>query len=376
MKKKKKNNKPLIILIIGLLISGSIIFYSIDKIDDYKEFLIEYKENFEKNQTLEKESCETKIAATEKEIETIENGIETIESEITSLERQRTDVFLNGGFSDKYYAVEDQITAKRKNISAKREEITNKKKEITKLNSTIRKIESNSGEYKYERPKVEGINPYVILVVGIVIAVFTLFISGISLLFKNVMGEKSYSEYDEIDEGILSEIDVKDGKLLKKELFGKLEALLLASAKDDYDTVRKLCTKNMARSYTDEMKLLEKHKQKLVVKDVENVGSKIVDVRKGQHNIIVTIVQKIKLYDYTKDTLNKIVNGNDKKKQTQAFKLVFVKDYVKDHSVNKCYNCGASIKDSTKVACDYCGTVFDNSNYDWYLESKIVISED
>lgn len=89
------------------------------------------------------------------------------------------------------------------------------------------------------------------------------------------------------------------------------------------------------------------------------------------------VVQKIKLYNYTKNvTTNEIVTGDDKNKAEQAFKLVFVKDFVPGHNVKKCPNCGANIKDATKVACDYCGTVFDNSNYDWYLESKVIISED
>ena len=68
-------------------------------------------------------------------------------------------------------------------------------------------------------------------------------------------------------------------------------------------------------------------------------------------------------------------NGDDKKKTEHAFKMVFVKDYVTGHSVKQCPNCGASVKDETRVDCQYCGTVFDNSNYDWYLESKVKISE-
>ena len=376
MKKRKKNNKPIIILIIGLLISGCLIFYSVDKIKDYRNFLVEHKESFEKKKLEEKEKCEADILAVEKTIETIENEIESLEKEITSLQRQKTDEFLNSrGFSDRYYELEDQISAKRKEISNKEDDIFNNNKKITELNSTIWEIESDYGDYRYQRPRLEKINPYVILAFGILGMIITFFASGISLLIKKTISEKSYSEYDEIDEGVLSEIDVKDGKLLKKELFGKLEKLLLASAKSDYDTIRKLCTKNMAKSYTDELDLLKKHNQKLIIKDLENIDSKIVGVRKNQHNVMITIVQKIKLYDYAKDNKNVVVSGNDKKRQTQAFKLVFVKDYVKNHSVKKCYNCGAHIKDATKVACDYCGTVFDNNNYDWYLESKVIISE-
>lgn len=377
MKKRKKNNKPLIILFLGLLVSGSIIYYSVSKINDYNDFLREHFETFEKNKEDEKKKCDEQISVIETSISTIESEIEAIEKEITSLQRQQTDEFMNSmGFSDRYYALEDQMTAKRKEISKKQDEIRSKEKEITDLNSTIWEIENDFGDYRYSKPVQGEFYPYFILILGILVAVITFFASGISLLMKKVNGEKSYSEYSEIDEGVLSEIDIKDGKLLKKELFSKLEQLLLASSKADYDTIRNLCTKNMARSYVDELELLKKHKQKLVIKGVENVSSKIVNVRKGTHNTIITIVQKIKLYDYTKDINDKVINGNDKKKQTQAFKLVFVKDFIRESSIKKCYNCGANIKKSSSVKCDYCGTVFDNNNYDWYLESKVIISED
>lgn len=377
MKKRKKNNKPIIILIVGLLLSGLLIYYSVNKMDENKVFLKEDKEIFEKNKVSEKEKCEEKIKTTEQEIETIEQEIETIEKEITTLERQQRDEFMNArGFSDRYYALSDEITSKRNDISDKQSDIFNKQKDIMELNSTIRKIESGIGDYQYKQTNIEGINPYLTLVLGIVAVIITLIVAGVSLLLKNIMGEKSYSEYNEIYDGILSEVDIKDGKLLKEELYSKLESLLIASASGDYDTVRKLCTKNMARSYTDEIDLLKKHNQKLVIKDIENVSSKIISATKGQNNVKITIVQKIKLYDYTEDINGKVISGSDRKKQTQAFKLGFVKDSVKSDCVKKCYNCGAIVKDFTSVKCDYCGTVFDTGNYDWYLESKLVINED
>lgn len=377
MKKRKKNNKPLIILIIGLLLSGVLICYSINRMNENKIFLEEDSEEFEKNKENDKDKCEKEIEALQQEITAIEQEIDNTEKEITSLEQQQTDEFMNArGFSDKYYAISSDINNKQNEVSAKRVDVFNKKVNIETLNSTIKKIELGLGNYQYKQPDIEGVSPYFTLVLGIIIVIITLFAFGISLLLKNVMGEKSYSEYNEIDQGVLSEVDVKDGKLLKKELYTKLESLLIASANRDYDAVRKLCTKNMARSYIDEIDLLKKHNQKLVIKDIENVSSKIISATKGQNNIKITIVQKIKLYDYTEDINGKVISGSDSKKQTQAFKLVFVKDSVKSGCVKKCYNCGAIVKDSASVKCDYCGTVFDTSNYDWYLESKLVINED
>lgn len=378
MKKRKKNNKPLIILVVGLLVFGSLLGVGFYKLSEHKKFLVEDKKEFEKKIVEEKISCNEKIAQAKKDIEKYELDIDKIDREVTLLQRQKTDEFMNStGFSKKYYELEDKITAKRKEQTKIRSEISNKRSEITKLENTIWKIDNEWDSYRYKNPGFQKGNPLLFFSLGSLGLVATFISAGCSLLVKKVSSEKSYSEHNEIDEGVLSEIDVNEGMLIKKELFEKTKQLLLASSKDDKDTIRKLCTKNMAKSYIDEIELLKKHKQKLVIKDIENVDSKIVDVDKDQYNTVIVLVQKVKMYDYTKDvTTNEIIDGNDKKKQEKAFKLVFVKDFGKGHNVKKCPNCGANIKDASKVACDYCGTLFDDSNYDWYLASKVIISED
>lgn len=378
MKKRKKNNKPLIILVVGLLVFGSLLGVGFYKLSEHKKFLVEDKKEFDKKIVEEKISCNEKIAQAKKDIEKYELDIEKIDREVTLLQRQKTDEFMNStGFSKKYYELEDKITAKRKEQTKIRSEISNKRSEITKLENTIWKIDNEWDSYRYKNPGFQKGNPLLFFSLGSLGLVVTFISAGCSLLVKKVSSEKSYSEHNEIDEGVLSEIDVNEGMLIKKELFEKTKQLLLASSKDDKDTIRKLCTKNMAKSYIDEIELLKKHKQKLVIKDIENVDSKIVDVDKDQYNTVIVLVQKVKMYDYTKDvTTNEIIDGNDKKKQEKAFKLVFVKDFGKGHNVKKCPNCGANIKDASKVACDYCGTLFDDSNYDWYLASKVIISED
>ena len=378
MKKRKKNNKPLIILVVGLLVFGSLLGVGFYKLSEHKKFLVEDKKEFDKKIVEEKISCNEKIAQAKKDIEKYELDIDKIDREVTLLQRQKTDEFMNStGFSKKYYELEDKITAKRKEQTKIRSEISNKRSEITKLENTIWKIDNEWDSYRYKNPGFQKGNPLLFFSLGSLGLVATFISAGCSLLVKKVSSEKSYSEHNEIDEGVLSEIDVNEGMLIKKEIIKKTKQLLLASSKDDKDTIRKLCTKNMAKSYIDEIELLKKHKQKLVIKDIENVDSKIVDVDKDQYNTVIVLVQKVKMYDYTKDvTTNEIIDGNDKKKQEKAFKLVFVKDFGKGHNVKKCPNCGANIKDASKVACDYCGTLFDDSNYDWYLASKVIISED
>ena len=77
---------------------------------------------------------------------------------------------------------------------------------------------------------------------------------------------------------------------------------------------------------------------------------------------------------YTLEQLKEFESKEREKNKNETENKKIDNDIYAD--VYECPNCGANIKDATKVACDYCGTVFDNSNYDWYLESKVIISED
>lgn len=384
MKKVKKNNKPLIILIVGFLIFGSLIGFSFYKSNQEKAFLIEDKAKFEKSIEKEKKDNEGNIASTKakiesikKEIAVVETEIDGLEKEITNLGRQKTDEFMNSrGFSDRYYALEDQINAKRKEISKKGDTILSKQREITTLESNIWKYEHKSFEKKYVPSKINGVPASLLLTLGIIGCVVTCFVALISKAIKVIGGTRGYSDYKEIDEVALSMININDGKTLTKEFNRKLETLLKASSEEDFDKIKKLCTKNMAKSYIDEINLLKKHNRKLVIKDVKVEESKIINAFTDCNRVMISVVSKVKLIQYSKDlTTNEIISGNEKEKQTQVFKLIFVKDFIEGHNITKCPNCGAQVKDGTKGSCDYCGTVFDNKNYDWYLEHKVYISE-
>ena len=378
MKKVKKNNKPLITLLVGLLISGLLIGFSVYSFVSYNKYAeksyVEFLETKEKNL----KDCEESIKSKNQEITNKEAEIDAIEREITLLQREKSEEFMNSrGWSDRYYELEDKITDKRKEQTKKRSEITTLRREVTNLESMKVEIEKEYGDYRYEKPIFRGITPFVPLGLGIFGIIITFIASATQKAIKEATRDLSYSEFEEVDEAKLSGIDVNDGVVLKKELSEKVESLLLASSSGDYDTIRKLCTKNMAKSYIDEVELLKKHNKKLFIKDIEFVGSKISNVFKNQNVTKVSFVVKVKMFNYTKSlSTNEIVLGDSKKKMVQAFRLTFVKEFLRGHNVKKCPNCGANVKESSRVDCQYCGTVFDNSNYDWYLESKVIINEE
>lgn len=356
MKFLKKNYKALIIIIILFGFGIGMLYCKNNAEDKYIKQIEEAREEYNKEEVKFNSAKDAAIAKYNDEID-------KIESELIKLKADNNRIFFAEGLSENYYA--------------SRKEIDEKEKRVRELNSKIWDIEHNPYSV-FEEPDYDGVSPLLYqtlailsFVFGGIITIFMIIVNAFNKAFS-----VSYKSSVEVSEAVLSNCDIKNGNVLKKELFEKLDKLLVASTKADYKTIKSLCTPNMAKNYIDEVELLKKHKQIQIIKGVENVDSKIVRITKNHNNTTVTLLQKVELFDYIEDSTGKIISGNKKKKVEKAYKLVFVKDNVSGKVKGKCPNCGANMKDLTATECEYCGTVIDDKKYDWYLVSKVLIDID
>ena len=112
--KKKIKTIALVILIVGVLIGGSLIVTGLVKQGQTNsEYSEESKNNKKEQLENEKQKLTQELDAEKQNLltskTTLENKIKPVEDEIKKLEREKTDVFMNGGFSDRYYEIEDKI---------------------------------------------------------------------------------------------------------------------------------------------------------------------------------------------------------------------------------------------------------------------------
>ena len=112
--KKKIKTIALVILIVGVLIGGSLIVTGLVKQGQTNsEYSEESKNNKKEQLEKEKQKLTQELDAEKLNLltskTTLENKIKPVEDEIKKLEREKTDVFMNGGFSDRYYEIEDKI---------------------------------------------------------------------------------------------------------------------------------------------------------------------------------------------------------------------------------------------------------------------------
>ena len=116
--KKKIKTIALIILVVGILIGGSLIATGLMKQGKVNsQYSEENKITISQQLETEKQSLINKKAE-------LEAKIEPVETQIKKLEREKTDVFMNGGFSDRYYEIEDEIEELQKSIATDKKSIS------------------------------------------------------------------------------------------------------------------------------------------------------------------------------------------------------------------------------------------------------------
>lgn len=77
--------------------------------------------------------------------------------------------------------------------------------------------------------------------------------------------------------------------------------------------------------------------------------------------------------DYIIDANGNPVRGNKDKKVTYEYLMIFTRSL--SSKPNKCPNCGAPLEDVNSNTCLYCRSTLINTNYDWVLSKKQVLSQ-
>lgn len=116
--KKKIKTIALVILVVGILIGGCLIATGLMKQGKVNsKYSEESKETISQQLETEKQSLVSKKAE-------LEAKIEPVETQVKKLEREQTNVFKYGGFSDRYYEIEDEIEELEKSITTDKNSIS------------------------------------------------------------------------------------------------------------------------------------------------------------------------------------------------------------------------------------------------------------
>ena len=100
--------------------------------------------------------------------------------------------------------------------------------------------------------------------------------------------------------------------------------------------------------------------------------SRIVDIEVNNDVYIIKVYLQSRYMDYIINLSNgTLVSGNNKSRIQVDYNLVFTKksNALKQGIIRKCPGCGAPVNVNTSGICEYCGSKYNQEDYDWVLTS-------
>ena len=105
--------------------------------------------------------------------------------------------------------------------------------------------------------------------------------------------------------------------------------------------------------------------------------SSISSIEVNDNVYIIKVYLQSRYMDYIINLSNgSLVSGNDSSRIQVNYELTFTKKMsAKEQGiVRKCPSCGAPLSVNTSGKCDYCGSIYNQEDYDWVLEKLEVLN--
>ena len=124
------------ILIVGILLGGLLIVIGIVKTNQIK------KQNEEAIKIIEQNNQTRTSSDIQADIDSIQSQIDELELQIKTLNNEKTKIFNEDkGFSDRYYAKDEEITKAQQDLSKLRTQLTNYESELWKVQSGFNNVQ-------------------------------------------------------------------------------------------------------------------------------------------------------------------------------------------------------------------------------------------
>ena len=149
-------------------------------------------------------------------------------------------------------------------------------------------------------------------------------------------------------------------KLLSSIMFDRLEEVDHFISDEVYESTKKIIEENNQLG-------IRKIYDELNIKDCR-ISSIRID--KNIHHIHVCLEARYMEY-FTRIDNGEYISGNNQSRTTTTYILRFIKDAntKEQEEARACPTCGANLSVNTSGKCKYCGTIYNQEDYDWILES-------
>ncbi len=183
------------------------------------------------------------------------------------------------------------------------------------------------------------------------------------------MKEKYKKEINMLNELIKLDNTFSESKFKTKidNIFVMLHISLMTN---NLDRVKHFINDKVYKEFNERLNNLNNHNQIQMFDELNVKSTEIQNVEITDKNFIITVKLISRYMDYiiNKDT-KKLISGNNNCRVEKINILTFTKirDFKIQSSIRKCPACGANMNINSTGKCDYCGTIYNNEDYDWVL---------
>lgn len=139
---------------------------------------------------------------------------------------------------------------------------------------------------------------------------------------------------------------------------------------NNLERVKHFVSENVFNQFKEKLDTLNQNNQIQMFDELNVKSTTIQNVEITDENFIINVKLTSRYMDYIIDkTTKKLINGNNSSRVQKENYLTLKKrrDFKTQGSVRKCPSCGANMDINNTGKCKYCGTIYNNSDYDWIL---------
>jgi len=128
--------------------------------------------------------------------------------------------------------------------------------------------------------------------------------------------------------------------------------------------------------YKTQLETLKLKHQKNIMKDIEYVDCKVIDIKKAKGVISVQVYLRVKCLDYViNEKTKKTLRGSDSRRLDIEYVLSFVKSETDNKDVERCPNCGAEVKITSSATCPYCDSTLVKNASRYVMSKKTCVGQ-
>lgn len=146
--------------------------------------------------------------------------------------------------------------------------------------------------------------------------------------------------------------------------------LHIALMTNDLDRVKHFISDTVYNEFNGRLNNLNNHNQIQMFDELNVKSTEIQNIEITNDSFIITVKLVSRYMDYIIDAdSKKLISGNNNSRIEKTNILTFNKtrDFKIQDSVRKCPACGANMNVNSTGKCEYCGTIYNNKDYDWIL---------